>query len=187
MPGMKRGPIRSRRLWSLSKDRLRYASDAGLAGLPFGVLFSATGGLCLSAIIWGDYPRPLPDFWNLVGGICLLVLIGGGHFAIGTALLWRSRVSLDRNAGIISTRRGWLGVVWHRFPLAQFRSISVRTAVARRWYLVHDNVREIMLIGDGCPPLVVGFATSDELATEIESEVRSFLGLTEIDSRRTNT
>ena len=174
MPGMGRGPTRSRRLWSLSKDRCecqRRGSRRCAVWRPVLSLWMPLPGRdCM-----GFFPATVSRTMELRRWDCLPIGDRRGHLAVGTLLLWRNRVTLDRSTDTLSVRRGWLGVVRHSFSLAQFRSISIRPALGRWSCLVQARAHEIILAGDMCPSVVIGFAASDELAAEIEHEVRRFL------------
>ncbi len=39
-----------------------------------------------------------------------MIIIGGGHLAIGTLLLWRDRITIDRESKSVYTKRGWFGI-----------------------------------------------------------------------------
>ena len=52
MPGSRRVPVRPRRLWTFSRDRLCLSNGGGAVGVAFGLLFSSTGLLAFAAFGW---------------------------------------------------------------------------------------------------------------------------------------
>jgi len=164
---------------SLSNDRLRIASDVGLVGLAFGLLFSTSGTFCVYVMVLNFFQQPFPEFLQLAGGTAAMLLVGGGHFACGTLLLWRDRVTVDRRLRFIHTIKGWLGTSRHRVALLPPLTTIITMGSPRFMDMINGRQMFcVSLISNGDHAIRVGFATTEHLATQIEGELREFLGIT---------
>lgn len=101
------------------------------------------------------------------------LMIGCGQVALGTMCLWRNQVTLDRHRRIAVTRTGWFGIIRTITPIARVNAIASRPCQIPLFLNGCD--REIILSADNHDAIVVGYASSDELAKEIEAEIRQFL------------
>lgn len=186
MPGHTRRPSRPQELWTFSSQRLCLSSGAGIAGLPFGILFTSTGCLALFVFFqflaaklglvspWRDDPEIAQPIWKALLGGAMILLIGGGHLAIGSLLLWTHRVTIDRARDVVVLRTGWLGVRCRRWPLSEFREVQV---VPEPDTHPSDRFR-IDLAGDDSARVTVGHVTmSQALADTVASDVGTFTGL----------
>lgn len=178
MPGMGRRDYRSRRLASFSKDRLRIAIDAGPAAFPFGLLFTTTGAFCLYALVLNFIQGSNKNMLSLIGASGLLLLIGGGHLVVGTLLLWRDRVTIDRRLQYLQLIKGWLGASRHRVSLVRPLTTTISIGSPRFMGLIScRKVFQVFLMTHNEDVLQVGFATTEQLAKQLEDEVRGFLEL----------
>ncbi len=171
--------MRSRSLWTFSADLICLSTDMGVVGIPFGLLFTVTGLTCIAIIPFVIFqPTPI-GIWRLLLFVPLAVLIGCAHVFGGVVLLWRQRSTLDRKRRTISTRDGWLGMKIHRLSLDHFPSICVRR-VKRPWFYYSplDTLFCISLVANDGEGIAVGYAATHQLATDIENELRCFLGNT---------
>lgn len=176
MPGNGRYLMRSRRLWTFSVDRLGFSADSGVIGIPFGLFFSATGLTCVAIIPFVLMQQTTTGIWNRLLFVPVALLIGCGHILGGVMLLWRQRSTLDRKRRTIATRDGWLGLMHRRFSLAPSPSICVsRVKCPWFYYSPLDTVFCISFITKDGEAIAVGYAATDQLATDIENELRCFL------------
>ncbi|MFO0783062.1 MAG: hypothetical protein U0636_05215 [Phycisphaerales bacterium] len=124
--------------------------------------------------LWRDDPEIAQPIWKALLGGAMILLIGGGHLAIGSLLLWTHRVTIDRARDVVVLRTGWLGVRCRRWPLSEFREVQV---VLEPDTLPPDRFR-IDLAGNDSVRVTVGHVTmSQALADTVASEVGTFTGL----------
>ncbi|MFV0445684.1 MAG: hypothetical protein ACK5Q5_19045 [Planctomycetaceae bacterium] len=157
---------------------MSYVSDIGLVALPFGLLFTTTGSFVLGTVVWSFFAQPAVDWQQQVVRILAILAIGGGHLLVGTGLLWRNRVCLDRERGVVSRRTGWLGLVRRQFPLSDDNAVTIIPARPGFWSLATSRSRQqVILTGPGGAVLPIGIADQPGQAEELRVEICDFLNL----------
>ncbi len=194
MVGGRRGPQRPHRLWTLSRDRLCLSSGPGIVGLPFGLLFSTTGGLVLFCVLWGSLAaiglvRPVGQqaipadqaLWKTLLAGVMVLFIGAGHLAGGTLLLQTLRATIDRARHVVIVRSGWLGLRCQRMLLSEFPAVCVLPSTHFFSNFSNGNPDyDIVITGEHGAQLVVGIVTlSEDLAQQVAGEVRDFIRSTQ--------
>ena len=178
MPGGGQYTMRSRKVWTLSADRMCLSCDMGLLGIPFGLLFSCN---------WNSGPgaHALPVVFSTS---CVAYL---EEFCFPTSSFadrqWTSlrRVrcafggigsSIDRRRRTVSTRRGWLGLIRQCASLDECTSIRIRRVKCPFFYYSSfDMIFEVSLVTNDDRSITVGYASTKPLAADIENELRCFL------------
>lgn len=190
MPGTNRSPIRPRRLWTTSRNRLCLSNGAGVIGLAFGGLFSLTGimagyvAIGSAFILLSVLPGPQDEvyanqpFWRSLLAVVAVALLSIGHLSAGSLMLSTLRCTMDGIRKTVTVRSGWLGIRKVVCNLSDFEHVTIFPST--RW--VHRisgaPAFDIALASSEGPRLVIGFATqSADLAREAAREVGQFLGL----------
>ncbi len=181
-------PERPRRLLTLSRDRYGLSNGAGFIGLAFGMMFTFTGVItlyaaCLTALgAVGLLPAPAQNTNSIsqsLLGTGALLLMGGGHLLCGTLLLFTLRSKFDRFRDIVIVRSGWLGLWRAQQRLSDFVSVSVLPSTHWIQRTHYAPCFDIALERPNGSFLVVGVVSmSHELAKEVATEVRDFVGAT---------
>lgn len=189
MPPVARVAQRPQRLWRFSADRLRLSSGGGIWGLLFGLAFSCAGLLCLymfGRLLLSALGLMRPDSADFIQepisshlfAIAAMFILGAGHVACGTLLLWTLRTTFDRARDTVTVRSGWLGLHRRNERLSSFQRVLVYPVVER--FPTRDSLFDIVLEGDPRHRLVVARVTrSHALAGEVATEIAGFTGLSD--------
>ena len=151
---------------------LGLADDAGLL-TPFGLFFTFTGGFTVCAFVRALFLEGFESISNLVAGIFVILLIGGGHMAGGTLLLLRDRVWLDNRTRSLLKITGWLGIKRRRMSLAAFDRVDVVKA-SPRWFNRGAEFA-VVLAGSDVAPFVVAYGAKQSIAEELRGEIEAHL------------
>lgn len=186
MPGSS-GPIRPRKLFSLSRDRLRLSNGSGLDGFFHGLVFSFAGLSCLACMVGAILASfglvvipnftPGAPFWTQILLFLFLLVFGAGLLACGTGLLRTLRTTFDRDRDRVVVRSGWMGLHCQRRRLSEFRSVTI-FAPDTGWVspLDDESCYDIALEEENGNYLVVGYVSA-KLANAVRDEISQFTGL----------
>ncbi len=174
MPG-RSGPYKSRRLLSLDSRWLGYANDAGIL-TPFGFLFSCTGVLTLIAFarsLSSMFSEPTDTIPRMVLGAFGILVIGCGHFIIGSMILLRDRVWLNNQSRSILKVTGWMGAARRVQSVSEYTGVEIINA-PKRWFTRGADYA-VALIGPGIDPIVVGYGATTSIAESLRREIEGHL------------